>query len=107
VITTFGLVSALCVFIALRPLRRFTPAMIPFLYALMVPLEAAISGTSTNPARSLGPASSRTMDRLVDLLGGADPGLTGVHYSLQLPGMKVEEAKLYHFESEQRKVFGR
>lgn len=55
-ITTFGLISALCVFIGLRPLRRFTPAMIPFLYALMVPLEALISGTSTNPARSLGPS---------------------------------------------------
>jgi hypothetical protein len=31
-------------------------ALFPFLYAIMVWLEAPISGTSTNPARSLGPA---------------------------------------------------
>ena len=30
--------------------------MVPFLYAIMVPLEASISGTSTNPARTMGPA---------------------------------------------------
>src|SRR5437773_1056250 len=55
-ITTFGLIAMLCVFLGTRELRRFTPAMIPFLYALMVPLEASISGTSTNPARTFGPA---------------------------------------------------
>jgi aquaporin Z len=38
------------------PSRPFTPAMFPFLYAVMVYLEAPISGTSTNPARSFGPA---------------------------------------------------
>jgi glycerol uptake facilitator-like aquaporin len=36
-----------------RHLRRFTPFVIPFLYAVMVPFEAPISGASTNPpARS-------------------------------------------------------
>src|SRR4029450_2104800 len=55
-VTTFALVAGLCLFIGFRQLRRFTPAMIPFLYAVMVPLEAAISGTSTNPARTVGPA---------------------------------------------------
>ena len=56
VITTFTLVSLLVVFLGFRQLRPFTPAIFPFLYALMVYLEAPISGTSTNPARSLGPA---------------------------------------------------
>jgi aquaporin Z len=61
-VTTFALVVGLYLFIGFRQLRPFTPAMIPFLYAVMVPLEAPISGTSTNPARTFGPALiSRTM----------------------------------------------
>jgi aquaporin Z len=56
VITTFCLVGGLILFIGFRNLRQYTPAMIPFLYGIMVPLEADISGTSTNPARSIGPA---------------------------------------------------
>jgi aquaporin Z len=53
--TTFVLVSGLLVFVGHRPLRRFTPYIFPPMYAVMVWLEAAYSGTSTNPARSLGP----------------------------------------------------
>ena len=33
-----------------------TPFVIPCLYAVMVPLDAHISDTSTNPARTVGPA---------------------------------------------------
>src|SRR6185369_478780 len=53
-VTTFAMVTGLCLFLAFRNIRSFTPAMFPFLYAVMVPLEASVSGTSTNPARSLG-----------------------------------------------------
>jgi aquaporin Z len=56
VITTFGLVAGLCVFLGFRKLRPFTPWVFPFPYALMVYAEAPISGTSTNPVRSLGPS---------------------------------------------------
>jgi aquaporin Z len=56
VITTFAMVTGLAVFLGFRQIRRFTPAMFPLLYAVMVYLESPISGTSTNPARSLGPA---------------------------------------------------
>ena len=56
VITTFTMVSLLVIFIGFRQIRQFTPYMFPILYAIMVPLEADISGISTNPARSLGPA---------------------------------------------------
>ncbi len=56
VVTTFALFGGLCVFLGFRKLRPFTPALFPFLYAFMVWAEAAVSGTSTNPARSLGPA---------------------------------------------------
>ena len=55
-IVRFGLVATLCIFLGFRHLRRFMPFVIPFLYAVMVPLEAPISGTSTNPARTFGPA---------------------------------------------------
>ena len=55
-VTTFGLIATLCICLGFRQLRGYTPFVIPFLYAVMVPLEAHISGTSTNPARSFGPA---------------------------------------------------
>jgi aquaporin Z len=106
VATTFGLISALCIFIALRPLRRFTPAMIPFLYAFMVPLEAMISGTSTNPARSFGPSVvSGLWDGWWVYWAGPVIGTFAAIMLFSFLGMKVEEAKLYHFESDQRKVF--
>lgn len=105
-ITTFGLISTLCVFIGFRSLRRFTPATMPLLYAVMVPLEAPLSGTSTNPARSLGPS----------LISGAWAGwwiywigpLVGTLASIAVfsfMGKRIEEAKLYHFESELRRMF--
>ena len=56
VITTFIMIAGLSIFLGIRKIRSFTPAMFPFLYAVMVWAEAPISGTSTNPARSLGPA---------------------------------------------------
>ena len=43
------------VFLGHRRLRALTPALFPFLYAAMVWVEAPLSGTSTNPARTLGP----------------------------------------------------
>ena len=56
IITTFIMVTLLAVFLAFRNLRPYTPAIFPFLYSIMSFLESAISGTSTNPARSFGPA---------------------------------------------------
>ncbi len=52
---TFCLIAGLLLFVGHPRLRGFTPALFPFLYTLLVWLEAPLSGTSTNPARSLGP----------------------------------------------------
>lgn len=53
---TFALVGGIIWFVGHPRLRRFTPALIPPLVAVLVALEAPLSGTSMNPARSLGPA---------------------------------------------------
>jgi aquaporin Z len=55
-ITSFLLVAGIFFFSGQRKLRRFTPFLMPPLYCVMVFAEGALSGTSTNPARSLGPA---------------------------------------------------
>lgn len=104
--TTFGLVSALCVFIGYRPLRQFTPAMIPFLYAIMNPLEAHISGDSTNPARSFGPAviSGHWSGWWIYWVGPVI-GMVVAISLFSFLGMRVEQARLYHFEADSRRVF--
>lgn len=53
---TFALVGGILWFVGHPRLRRYTPALIPPLVALLVGFEAPLSDTSMNPARSLGPA---------------------------------------------------
>ena len=105
---TFGLVSTLCVFLGFRELRRFTPFVIPFLYAVMVPLEAHISGTSTNPARTLGPAviSGRWDDWWIYWVGPMLGALVAILACSSLAA-RIEVAKLYHFENDRRRLFHR
>jgi aquaporin Z len=107
-ITTFALIGGLCTFIGFRNLRRFTPAMIPVLYGVMVPLEAAISGTSTNPARTLGPAliSGRWDGWWIYWIGPFLGTVTAIVVCSAL-AHRIEVAKLYHFESDRRRVFHR
>lgn len=106
VITTFTMISLLAVFLGFRKIRPFTPAIFPPLYAIMVWAEAPISGTSTNPARTLGPA----------IVSGQWQGWW-IYWAGPLIGMflailvfsflakRIEVAKLYHFESDRRRVF--
>ncbi len=56
VVTTSCLILYLYVFVGLKNLRDYTPFGIPFLYAILVWAETALSGCSTNPARSFAPA---------------------------------------------------
>jgi aquaporin Z len=101
VITTFALIAGLCVFLAFRKLRRFTPAMIPFLYAIMVPLEAPISGTSTNPARSLGPAIiSGEWDGWWIYWIGPMIGAFVALLACSRFAKRIEVAKLYYFDTD-------
>ena len=108
VVTTFTMVSLLVVFIGFRRLRPYTPGIFPPLYAIMVYLEASISGTSTNPARSLGPA----------LIAGQWQGwwiywvgpLTGAFLAslaCSLLAKRITVAKLYYFDSDRDGLFRR
>ena len=101
VITTFALMFMLMVFIAFRELRPFTPFMVPFLYGVMVPLEADVSGISTNPARSFGPSVvSGVWDAWWIYWIGPLIGVvlaSAVGYRL---AKRVAIAKLYHFDAQ-------
>ncbi len=102
IITTFTMVSLLLIFVGFRQIRAFTPAIFPVLYAIMVPLESAISGTSTNPARSLGPAivSGHWQGWWIYWIG---PFIGALLASLicSFLARKITIAKLYHFDSDQ------
>jgi len=101
--TTSALIIGLIIFLGHPRLRVFTPCLFPFLYAVMVYLEAPISGTSTNPARSLGPAliSGDWHDWWVYWVGPVLGSLVGLGIyrltRLRLHKLEVEVAKLYHF----------
>ncbi|MGA8185284.1 MAG: aquaporin [Terriglobia bacterium] len=109
VVTTFGLIAGLFLFLGHSRLRAYTPLLFPFLYAVMVYLEAPISGTSTNPARSIGPSLVASdwhgwwIYWLGPLLG------TGLALALGqiswLRRFEAEVAKIYHFEHDPHGVF--
>lgn len=106
---TFALVAGLFLFLGSRRLRRVTPLLFPFLYALLVWLEAPLSGTSTNPARTLGPG----------LVAGAMGGwwvywlgpLLGTLAAVALQraprarALEVGVAKVFHFHHDRYGVF--
>ena len=101
VITTFTMVSLLVIFIGFRSIRQFTPYMFPVLYAIMVPLEADISGISTNPARSIGPAViSGNWDYWWLYWFGPFTGALLGSLACSLLAKRITIAKLYHFDSE-------
>jgi aquaporin Z len=108
VVTTFGLVGTLCVFLGVRSLRRFTPAAIPVLYAIMVPLESAISGTSTNPARTFGPALvSGHWEGWWIYWVGPIVGTLAAMLATSFLAKRIEVAKIYHFDSDRDRFFRR
>jgi aquaporin Z len=82
--------------------------MIPFLYAVMVPLEASVSGTSTNPARTFGPAliSGQWEGWWVYWVGPIIGSVVAIVVCSFL-AKRIEVAKLYHFENDRRRLFHR
>jgi aquaporin Z len=107
--TTFALIVLLFLFLGHKPIRKFTPLLFPFLYAAMVYLEAPLSGTSTNPARSLGPEVISWEFRTwwVYWVGPALGMLLGlgIYKYTWLKRLEIEVAKLYHFEHDPFQVF--
>lgn len=108
-ITTIGLIVGLFIFLGHERLREHTPLLFPFLYAVMVYLEAPISGTSTNPARSFGPSVvsgiwSGWWIYFVGPLAGMLIGLAIQRYSW-LRRFEVEVAKIHHFEHDLYGIF--
>jgi len=106
VVTTFAMVAGLCIFLAFRRIRPYTPALFPFLYAVMVWLESPISGTSTNPARSLGPAviSGQWEGWWIYWLGPM-AGMLLALVCCSVLAKRIEVAKLYYFESDRYGIF--
>jgi aquaporin Z len=108
VIATFALIASLSVFLGFRRLRPYTPLLFPFLYAALVLLEAPISGTSTNPARSLGPAlvSGEWRGAWIYWVGPLVGALCAV-LACSILAKRISVAKLYHFDSDPHRVFFR
>lgn len=101
VITTFTMVTLLILFLGFRQIRSYTPALFPFLYAIMVPLEADISGISTNPARSFGPAvvSGQWDAWWIYWVGPLAGALIACIFCSRL-ARRITQAKLYHFDGD-------
>ncbi len=109
-ITTFALIAGLFLFLGHQRLKNFTPLLFPFLYAIMVFLEAPVSGTSTNPARSLGPAliSGEWKYWWVYWLGPVLGTLLALSVQ-RVPWFRrfeIDVAKIYHFEHDPFGIFG-
>jgi len=108
VVTTFAMISLLCVFLAFRRLRPFTPALFPPLYSFMVFAEASVSGTSTNPARSLGPAIvSGRWDAFWIYVAGPLLGTLAATLACSYLAKRIQVAKLYHFDSDRDRLMRR
>jgi aquaporin Z len=109
IVTTIGLIVGLFTFLGHKKIRSFTPLLFPFLYAFMVWLEAPISGTSTNPARSLGPSVvsgvwSGWWIYFIGPLIGMFIGLVIMRFGW-LKQFEVEIAKIYHFRHDRYGIF--
>ena len=107
-ITTFAMITLLAVFLGFRKIRPFTPTIFPPLYAVMVWAEAPISGTSTNPARSLGPSvvSGEWQGWWIFWVGPI-AGMFLAVLACSFLAKRITEARLYYFDSDRDRLFRR
>ena len=101
---TFCLVVGLFGMLGSKRLRPHTPWLFPPLYGVLVWLEGPLSGSSTNPAPSLGPAliSGDLRDLWVYFLG---PLLALASLRLRpLQRLDFDVAKLHHFADDPHHV---
>lgn len=106
---TLILIVALLAFVGHKRLRQFTPFIFPPMYAVMVFLEAPVSGTSTNPARSLGPmvmagAWQGWWVYWVGPVVGMALGIA-IFKSALFKDFEVEVGKVYHFAHDPKGLF--
>jgi aquaporin Z len=101
---TFALVVLIFVTAAHASTRHLTPLGLPPLFAVLVWLEAPLSGTSANPARSLGPAivAGTWHDQWVYFAGPCAGAAVAIAVlRLELIGRhRVEVARLFHFHAD-------
>jgi aquaporin Z len=96
------------VFLGFRQIRPFTPAIFPVLYAIMVYAESPISGTSTNPARTLGPAIvSGHWEGWWIYWVGPVIGSVAACVACSALAKRITAAKLYYFDSDRDRLFRR
>ncbi len=100
--TTFVLIAVIIFFTTHDKIKNFTPFMMPIIYCVMVFVEAPVSGTSTNPARSFGPDvisnvwTGYWLYWIAPVIGMLIAVLV---FSIGwLKYLKSNVAKLYHFE---------
>ena len=110
-LATVALIVGLLAMVGHRRSRAFTPLLFPPLYAILVFVEAPLSGTSTNPARSLGPAvvAGTWQGWWIYWLGpllGALIGVAAIRLS-PLRRLELEVAKIAHHDHDPHGLFHR
>ena len=97
-LVTLALVTVVLSMAARPRVRHLTPWTMGPLYAVMVAIEAPLTGTSSNPARSLGPAlvTWTWTDAWVYWVGPAVGALAGVTLLRLLTRHRVTEARLVY-----------
>jgi len=101
VAATFTLVLTIFITAAHPRTRPFTPFTMPILFSMLAWVEAPLSGTSTNPARSFGPAlvAGEATDQWIYFVGPCLGAILSIALirsrTIGLPRVKV--ARLFHF----------
>jgi aquaporin Z len=101
VCVTFLLILTIFTTAASPQTRPFTPLTMPVLFSVLVWLEAPISGTGANPARSFGPAfiAGVSEGQWIYLVGPSLGAVIAIGFMrLEILGLpRVTVARLFHF----------